>query len=198
MDIIKKLKLPDYISISCLILSIAAIWLVLEGEFNFAIILSAFAVVLDTLDGIIARKMNLTSKFGALLDTYIDLVNYLIFGSILLRGYIGNSIFVFILICMMIVFGIMRLARLNIEGLKSDGEKNYLEGLTTVHMSFAVISGYFLQEFLKVHDYIILFILGVFAFLMISKIKVYKGKMYPIMFGFLIIFVFMALYIEYS
>ena len=46
------------------------------GNWNLAVICIALAAIFDALDGLVARKFNVSSKFGAELDSLSDLVSF--------------------------------------------------------------------------------------------------------------------------
>ena len=91
-----------------------------HGEYNRAALAIGIAVVLDGLDGRIARMTGATSDFGLQLDSLADIVSFGVAPSVLIYAWgfedLGNfarfSAFVF-LIC-----GAMRLARFNVQTLE--------------------------------------------------------------------------------
>lgn len=88
-----------------------------HGEYNRAALAIGIAVVLDGLDGRIARMTGATSDFGLQLDSLADIISFGVAPSVLIYAWgfedLGNfarfSAFLF-LIC-----GAMRLARFNIQ-----------------------------------------------------------------------------------
>lgn len=88
-----------------------------HGEYNRAALAIVIAVVLDGLDGRIARMTGATSDFGLQLDSLADIISFGVAPSVLIYAWgfedLGNfarfSAFLF-LIC-----GAMRLARFNIQ-----------------------------------------------------------------------------------
>ena len=88
-----------------------------NGEYNRAALAIGFAVVLDGLDGRIARMTGATSDFGVQLDSLADIISFGVAPSVLVYSWgfedLGNfarfSAFLF-LIC-----GAMRLARFNVQ-----------------------------------------------------------------------------------
>ncbi len=88
-----------------------------HGEYNRAALAIGFAVVLDGLDGRIARMTGATSDFGLQLDSLADIISFGVAPSVLIYSWgfedLGNfarfSAFLF-LIC-----GAMRLARFNVQ-----------------------------------------------------------------------------------
>ena len=88
-----------------------------NGEYNRAALAIGFAVVLDGLDGRIARMTGATSDFGLQLDSLADIISFGVAPAVLIYSWgfedLGNfarfSAFLF-LIC-----GAMRLARFNVQ-----------------------------------------------------------------------------------
>ncbi len=55
---------------------LTALRLASAGRFEPAVALIIFAAVIDGLDGLLARKLNAASSFGAELDSLSDFVNF--------------------------------------------------------------------------------------------------------------------------
>lgn len=69
----KILTIPNIISFFRLVLIPVIIWAyVFKQNYTLSIILFAVSVVSDIVDGIIARKFNMTSEFGKLIDPVAD------------------------------------------------------------------------------------------------------------------------------
>ncbi|GAB4241615.1 MAG: CDP-diacylglycerol--serine O-phosphatidyltransferase [Acidobacteriota bacterium] len=109
--------IPSLFTVGNIFAGFFAVISVLQGNFEHAAVAIGLAVVLDGLDGRIARMTGATSEFGLQLDSLADVISFGIAPSILIYswgfGELGNfarlSAFVF-LIC-----GAMRLARFNIQ-----------------------------------------------------------------------------------
>ena len=68
------LNLPNLISLGRLLLAPLAIWLILGGRFGAAFWVFVAAGVSDGLDGFIAKRFDLRTRLGALLDPIADKV----------------------------------------------------------------------------------------------------------------------------
>jgi len=145
----------------------------LEGHFTFASWAIILSVILDGLDGQVARRNPIPSEFGKELDSLVDVVSFGISTSIL--GYI----FVYrhfhpwatLALFIYLVSSIMRLAKFNIT--TKDELSYYFSGLPTtaaggVLASFILIYRRYTQSPPPV---IFLFIVLLLSFLMISKIR---------------------------
>ncbi|MDA2938144.1 CDP-diacylglycerol--serine O-phosphatidyltransferase [Acidobacteria bacterium AH-259-A15] len=109
--------LPSVFTVGTIFAGFYAIISTLNGQFESAAVAIGIAVVLDGLDGRVARLANATSDFGLQLDSLADVISFGIAPAILIYswglGEFGKfarfSTFVF-LIC-----GAMRLARFNVQ-----------------------------------------------------------------------------------
>ncbi|EKX59422.1 CDP-diacylglycerol--serine O-phosphatidyltransferase [Cereibacter sphaeroides] len=109
--------LPNLVTITGLCAGLTAIRFIMVGRFDLAAMLIVFAAAIDGLDGLIARRLNAQSSFGAELDSLSDFLNFgvtpglLVFQYALAGTYSTSWIFVLVYtIC-----GCLRLARFNIN-----------------------------------------------------------------------------------
>ncbi|MDI6640944.1 MAG: CDP-diacylglycerol--serine O-phosphatidyltransferase, partial [Elusimicrobiota bacterium] len=125
--------LPAIFTIANLGAGLYSILSSLQGKFTQSAWLILLAIVLDGIDGIIARTMKKTSLIGIELDSFADFVSFCIAPAILMYylylkrfGVGGISVgFAYI------VFGAIRLARYNIKSFESKTYITYLDGLPT-------------------------------------------------------------------
>lgn len=108
--------MPNLVTIVGLCAGLTAIRFSLAGAFEIAVALIIFAAVIDGLDGLIARKLNAASPFGAELDSLSDFVNFGVAPAVLVYAFLvkplGAAGWVFAM-----VFAIcccLRLARFNV------------------------------------------------------------------------------------
>jgi len=107
--------IPNALTLLALCAGMTAIRLALLGRWEFAIAAVVVAMVLDALDGRIARLMGATSEFGAQLDSLSDVINFGVTPAILVyvwalgdTGGLGWALaLVFVMACA------LRLARFN-------------------------------------------------------------------------------------
>lgn len=176
-----------------------------HGEYNRAALAIGIAVVLDGLDGRIARMTGASSAFGLQLDSLADIISFGVAPSVLIYawglGDLGNfarfSVFLF-LIC-----GAMRLARFNIQTI----EMKHFVGMpipagagmiaAIVHFFGSPPDSMMAKTLLVVMTYLL-------ALLMISSIRFYsfkklhlsKGKSHLNVLGLAIIVAGIVLYSE--
>ena len=68
--------LPNIVTIFGICVGLTAVRMALEGNINLALYLLVFAMILDAVDGRLARALQSESKIGAELDTLADLFNF--------------------------------------------------------------------------------------------------------------------------
>ena len=151
--------------------SLALIY-ILNHDFKTAAILIFLAVVMDGLDGRVARKLDAESEMGKELDSLCDLVSFgvapaiLLYTQVLSQHFVTFSILVTLLY---IVCGALRLARFNVL--------NISEYFVGVPITFA---GMFLAAISLLSAYIspllVLLLIFTMALLMVSNIKVPKAR----------------------
>lgn len=119
--------LPSAFTLGNLFLGIISIILAFNEQFGLAAILVIVGMLLDGLDGRIARALNATSEFGKELDSLSDVISFgvapafIMYGTILHQlGWAGIVITGIFPIC-----GALRLARFNV----TTSNPNYFVGL---------------------------------------------------------------------
>ena len=109
--------LPNLITITGLCAGLTAIRFVLAARFDAAAVLIIFAAVIDGLDGLMARRLNVASSFGAELDTLSDFLCFgvapglLVFQFALAEARGAGWIFVLVYV----ICTCLRLARFNVN-----------------------------------------------------------------------------------
>jgi len=109
--------LPSAMTTGNIFCGFYAITASLAGDFNTAAVAVGIAIVLDGVDGRIARLTGTTSKFGLQLDSLADAISFGVAPAVVLWqwhlkefGYLG-----WIACFMYMVWGVMRLARFNVQ-----------------------------------------------------------------------------------
>ena len=108
--------LPNLITLLALCSGVTAIRLALEARYELAVACVMLAVVLDAVDGRLARLLKGTSRFGAELDSLADFVNFGVAPAILLYVWSLNSLKTLgWVICLVLAIACaLRLARFNV------------------------------------------------------------------------------------
>jgi CDP-diacylglycerol--serine O-phosphatidyltransferase len=120
----RRYAIPNAVTVGNMFCGFLAILYASSDRFEKAVIAILIAILLDGLDGRVARKLNATSKFGIEFDSFSDLVSFGIAPAVLtyhwafhsLADEIGVAVVFFFALC-----SASRLARFNIsaENLKS-------------------------------------------------------------------------------
>jgi CDP-diacylglycerol--serine O-phosphatidyltransferase len=111
-----RFLLPNLVTLLALASGVTAIRWSMENHFEWAVYAIIFAIVLDAMDGRIARLLQGTSRFGAELDSLADFVNFGVAPAIMVYFWTLNSLHnLGWLICLMFaISGALRLARFNV------------------------------------------------------------------------------------
>ncbi len=124
---------PNMVTIIGMCAGLTSIRFTFDGRFELAAALIIFAAVMDAFDGLIARKLNATSSFGAELDSFADFVSFGVAPGILVFVYalaspIAGIGWVFVLVFS--VCACLRLARFNISrATPGSGSQRYFVGV---------------------------------------------------------------------
>ncbi|KAE8372779.1 CDP-diacylglycerol--serine O-phosphatidyltransferase [Aspergillus bertholletiae] len=136
-DMLRRLRVADYATLSKALCGVFAIFASTHQSFITAHMLIFLGYELDRFDGMIARWRNETSEMGKQLDSFSDLVSFVLAPSFMLyslrlRTPTDQAILVFFVLC-----GISRLARFNVAShltpKDTNGKSLYHEGLPTAY-----------------------------------------------------------------
>ena len=147
-----------------------------EGDYRLASIMIIAAAIFDTLDGITARLLHTSSRFGVELDSPSDVVSFGAAPSFLIYkayAYQFGGWGILLSSCIL-VFGALRLARFNIqvEDLNSKGDfKGLPIPLSAMTIALLVLSYYQDGKIIEPFSYIVIALVILLSFLMVSKIR---------------------------
>lgn len=171
--------LPSLLTTGNLFCGFLAIILTTEGEYRWASLTLLVAMVMDILDGKVARLTKTTTHFGLEFDSLADVVSFGVAPALLLYswalaplGRIGWLAAFLFVIC-----GAMRLARFNVSSGSVD--RRYFIGLPTPAAAGVVASIVLLFEKVELERAELLVLsltVYLLAFLMISTIRYYSFK----------------------
>lgn len=111
-----RILVPNLITLLALCSGVTAIRLGMEGRYELAVAAVILAIVLDAVDGRLARFLKGTSRFGAELDSLADFVNFGVAPAILIYLWSLNSLKSLgwvVALCLAICCA-LRLARFNV------------------------------------------------------------------------------------
>ncbi|MGK5093260.1 CDP-alcohol phosphatidyltransferase family protein [Deltaproteobacteria bacterium TL4] len=171
---ITKLNWVDYITLSGVFFVCASVALVLKGYFAFALSLLCLAMSVDWIDGFLARRFEIARDFGRYLDSFVDVLDYLVAPSLFLYLWGFDQGYQCLILVLFIMSGIIRLSVFNeIGNVKNDeGDASYL-GMP-VYYSLFFLSGAFILHWIIPKE--TLFPLIALLFAVSSGLMVYRKK----------------------
>jgi len=172
--------LPNLFTTSALFAGFYAITGAINGHFEVAVISIFIAMILDGLDGRVARMTNTQSEFGAQYDSLADLVSFGVAPAAVAYAWGLSSLgkLGWIVAFVYATCGALRLARFNVQ--HSTADKRYFQGLASPAAA-ALIAGYIWM--LEEHQisgtaaiYGLLVITSLSGLLMVSNIRYHSFK----------------------
>ncbi|ABR54398.1 CDP-diacylglycerol--serine O-phosphatidyltransferase [Methanococcus vannielii SB] len=139
------ITISDYVTIINIIFGMLAILL---HDFRFIYI----SIVFDALDGVVARKTNTVSDFGAELDSICDVVSFGVAPAYLIYHYFDSTV-VLIASMVFLIAGALRLARFgildvkNFIGLPIPAAALFLCVVTETFLKYGIASNYSVSFF---------------------------------------------------
>ena len=178
--------LPNTLTIFGVCLGLSSIKFALDTNYTMAIIAIAFAAILDTLDGRVARLIKGTSKVGKELDSLTDVISFGVAPSFVMYFWTINEIgkIGWLLILIYTVCCALRLARFNltaIEETESESWKiNFFEGIPSPAAAGLILLPLilYLSELIQFENTTIIssMVILMVSILMVSKIPTYSLK----------------------
>jgi len=173
--------LPNLFTTSALFAGFYAIIASIHGQYEAAAIATFVAMVLDGLDGRIARLTNTQSEFGAEYDSLADMVSFGVAPAILAYEWLLHEVgkLGFLVAFVYASAAALRLARFNSQAASTD--RKFFKGLPSP-ASAAVVAGFiwhFHNQSLQGHALIValtMLVTVACAVLMVSNIRFYSFK----------------------
>ncbi len=176
--------LPNLVTLLGLCAGLTAIRMAVEHRFDLAVAGIILAIILDGIDGRLARYFRATSRFGEQLDSLADFVNFGVAPALFVFIWRLDELSSFGWICAL-VFAIctgLRLARFNAallaEEPEPDWSRDFFVGAPAPAGAGLILLPFFLQRIVDLHvaaglvaPYAI-----VIALLMVSRIPTLSGK----------------------
>jgi CDP-diacylglycerol--serine O-phosphatidyltransferase len=160
----------------------------IEERYELALAAIVFAALLDGIDGRVARLLKASSRFGAELDSLADFVNFGVAPAFLVFNWGLGSLKSLGWICVMIfaLASALRLARFNVASDEDNPrwQKAYFIGMPTPAAAIVVLLPVFIEHlgfegmrsWTFMLDIVLVYTL-VIAFLMVSTIPTFSGKL---------------------
>ncbi|MCH7575446.1 MAG: CDP-diacylglycerol--serine O-phosphatidyltransferase [Candidatus Marinimicrobia bacterium] len=138
---IKRHHIPSIFTLINMFLGFLAVISIVEGVYIRAAYLIAAAGIFDVIDGKLARKIEMPSRFGAELDSLADLISFCLAPALLVWALYAQDLHPILGALVAgspLLFGAMRLARFNL--LTGEGPKPYYEGLPSPIAAYLVVA----------------------------------------------------------
>lgn len=171
--------LPSSFTVANVFCGFYAIICAIRGELALGGVLIGFAILLDTLDGRIARFAGASSEFGKEFDSLADQVSFGVAPMVLAYSW-GLNVWPrlgWLVGFLFVICGAMRLARFNIQ--QSSTDKRFFVGLP-IPAAAGVVAAliYRFPEPLetRAETLPVIALVMVLAFLMVSKLRYYSFK----------------------
>ena len=180
-----KRNVPNTITVISLCSGLTAIRMVLADRIELAVLFILLSVVLDGVDGKMARYLNVSSPFGAELDSLADFLCFGVAPGLVLYRYLFEGtpyagIGWMVVLCL-VISCILRLARFNIAADRKpkDGIKSpYFVGVPAPALAFLALAPVFLilsgVDSVQSHPFMLLPYLAGVAGLAISTIPTFS------------------------
>lgn len=163
--------IPNMLTIGNLFLGIVAIMLAFQPDYkyvDYAAIMVIIGMLLDGLDGRMARLLNAQSEFGKELDSLSDVITFGVAPAIIMyvAAFQEMGMMAMFIVAIFPICGALRLARFNVQ---TGGNTGYFVGLP-ITAAGGVLATLALYHNLFSSVYLSLFML-LLSYLMVSKIK---------------------------
>jgi CDP-diacylglycerol---serine O-phosphatidyltransferase len=167
--------LPNLFTLSALFAGFFAIVMGMERHFDNAAIAIFIAMILDALDGRVARLTNTQTLFGAELDSLSDMVSFGVAPAVVVYAWalrpLGKIGWIVALIYT--IAGALRLARFNVAGGSAD--KRYFKGLPIPSAAAVVASMVWNGHIYQLSGYAVSVVAGIvtliIGLLMVSNLR---------------------------
>ncbi len=133
--IIRYVNPPNLMTSASILVGMAALWLIAQQHIKIGIAVYSVTFLLDTFDGIVAKKLNLSSDFGGQLDSLADVLNFCAIPVAITYAVGQRSWWLLTIAAFYILCGVWRLALYNVVGLNEDAAsgRRFFSGIPTPH-----------------------------------------------------------------
>lgn len=161
--------IPSIFTLANLLLGVVSLVFTMDNEFQVAAIMILLGMVLDAMDGRLARRLDAASPFGKELDSLADLVSFGVAPAILVYAIKMKTYGIFgLVVCVIFALcGAIRLAKFNVLNIST-----YFVGVPITAAGSLIALTVLLGNRLPPVAYPVIMIL--LSYLMISNIKVPK------------------------
>jgi CDP-diacylglycerol---serine O-phosphatidyltransferase len=178
----KLFTLPNFITLGNLLCGCLGIIMVLNSEFENASLLMLVALILDFLDGFVARLLKISSEIGKQLDSLADVVTFGVLPSLIIYKLLENAhletSYLKYIAFVMAAASALRLAKFNIDTRQSDsfiGLPTPANGMVVATFPFLINDYGKLGEFVNSPFTLIAYVL-IFSFLLNAELPLFALK----------------------
>lgn len=185
-----RMLIPNFFTLVGLCAGLTAIRMAIEGRYELALAAIVFAALLDGVDGRVARLLKASSRFGAEFDSLADFVNFGVAPAIVLFTWgawetPGMRGLAWIVVLLLAVACGLRLARFNavLDVERPKWQSNYFSGVPAPAGAIIALLPVYLEQLGLLTTrtgwpiYVVLAYTLLVAFLMVSTIPTYSGKL---------------------
>lgn len=166
---IVSLSWADVLTLVSLLLASLGLLSAFNGKLTLAIGLMTLAMLVDMFDGLVARRLGLTSEFGKYLDGFCDAFTYLVLPLFILFQFGMQDALSICALFAFLVCGVLRLSRFNIISTVEEAGVAYHLGLQVIWSHLLVVLAFPLWRWLgnsaRYSLMIILFVMSIFMIL---------------------------------
>ena len=173
--------LPNLFTTAALFGGFYAICMAVSGRYTAAAVAVLVAIVLDGLDGRVARMTNTQSDFGAEYDSLSDMVSFGVAPAMIAHLCILQDVgkFGFLVAFLYVSGAALRLARFNVQ--KTVQDKRFFKGLPSPSAAALVATTIWFGESQGLHGHggmvtLTILVTAAAALLMVSNVRYYSGK----------------------
>lgn len=140
-----RAMMPSLFTLANMTCGFIAVLVAFQDEYTVAAVLIATAVVLDILDGAVARAVGAITPFGLQFDSLADLISFGIAPATLLHtwGFGGDGVLSWVVPLMWLACAAFRLARFNVT-IDPMADKRYFIGLPSPGAAGVILASVFL------------------------------------------------------
>jgi len=169
----RDLRLADFFTIANALMGLGALLLATHGHVRLAVEFVLVGVIMDGMDGAVARAGKGGGPLGGVLDTLADAVTFVTTSAVVTffsltvrpRTPIGYAA-ILLPLALYVVCGLLRLARF--EALRDDGKRRYyFSGIPTPAAAILLLS----MVLVQVRAWVVLSVAAYVAVLMVSRIR---------------------------
>ncbi|WP_036604997.1 CDP-alcohol phosphatidyltransferase family protein [Paenibacillus assamensis] len=140
-------NVPNLLTTLSVMTGFISIAFLLNDKLNWAFTSYAITILLDRLDGVVARRFGQSSSFGQQLDSLADVINFCLYPPLYVGLFYGfTTLWMLPFLLLYLMAGVWRLAYFNISGMQQVDRGAYFKGIPTT-----VCASWFLITFALLH-----------------------------------------------